>query len=311
MTCTSEPPKTDASISTLMMGAKCARAANRPMVAREELIRALKLWVDENCLLGQGDFWRLYRRIKNPEIFLPTSVGIQYCNWTVNLGLQDFSNLDFEYAVNLGNWADHFAFHRSVLDESSVTFDDEHQGFVIDGLQRLQAVSLLDFSQEISAKSARQAILDTLAEIERFSDEQTVYDFFKLVISTLSEKILASVKLVVRFRGVRALRPCNDDTRHRILNFSIHTGNSPPLARRVLRPAIGWALVTLNTNARRVFHGTLQLQRSSRNLRNAVYSRHSRPCDGRGTRNHAHLDLRPQPSGCRSSWVHRSLAKCA
>jgi hypothetical protein len=311
MTWDDKPPKTEASIAALLLTAKRGSASGRTTVVRDALKASLRLWAEDDRLLTQGDFWRIYSYVKCPRISLPALVATQHHCWP-NFDPLDVSNLDFENETDFGEWTNHFASHESTLNENRITLThDENQGFIVDGLQRQRTIYLLDITHEISLKSARQALLDTLAEIEKFSDEHTDFDFFKLVSSTLSEKILASVKLVVRFRGLSMLRPRNDDTRHKVLNFSIHTGNSPPLALSVLRPAIGSALVTLNTNVRRVFHGTIQFRHSSRNLRNAVYRRYSRPRDGRGTRNHAHPDRRTQPSGCRSSWVHRSLAKRA
>jgi hypothetical protein len=163
---------------------------------------------------------------------------------------------------------------------------------------------------EISHKAAKRAIRASIAELD-LDTLKSIDEFVRLISSTLAEKVTLVVRLVVRARTPQCRRPHDDETRHRILSFFIHTGNSPPVALSESRLVHSRALVNLNTNARSEFNETLQPRHRSRDLRNSLYSRHSRLRDNRRARKHACIDGCTQPSRCCGSWINRSLAQAA
>jgi hypothetical protein len=300
--------KTEASVSILVEGAKRGAVAARAPVARDVVKASLESWADEDSQLTQNKFWLIYNQIQDLTFCLPNSKNES----KLNFQLPDPSDLSFVCTTNFDEWAnDRLTFYHSILDQNRVDADAQHQSFVVDGLQRLRAISLLDFSQEISVKSARRAIKATLSAIENFSDTQSDHDLIALIGSTLSGKIAAALKLVVRSHAVLTQRPCDDDTRHRVLNFSIRTGNSPPQAMSISRLAAGRALVNLITNAWREDYATIQRQEVSRNLRNTIREQRARSHFNRGTQNHADHGGRWQPAGYRYPLPHHSLAQCA
>jgi hypothetical protein len=300
--------KTEASVSILVEGAKRGAVAARAPAARDAVKASLESWADEDSQLTQNKFWRIYSQIQDLTFCGPNLEN----EWKLNFELPDPSDLSFVCTTNFDEWAkDYLTFCRSNLDQNRVDADAQHQSFVVDGLQRLRTISLLDFSQEISVKSARRAIKATLSAIENFSDVQSDNDLIALIGSTLSEKIAPSLRLVVRSHAVLTNRPCGDDTRYKVLNFSIHTGNSPPPAKSASRLAVGWALVNLITNARREGYATIPGQEVSRNLRNTICEQRARARFNRGTQNHADHGSSWQPTGYRHPRPHHSLARCA
>lgn len=303
------PPKTEASVSLLTEGARRGAAAARDTAARatvtRDAVRAyLEGWASKE---SQNRFWRLYHQIQG----LALCVSDVANTWKFSYELPDNSDVNF-YTANFDEWTkDRLNFYHNILDKNCVDEDAQHQGFVVDGLQRFRAISLLDFSQEISAKCARRAVKAALSEIDNFSDEQNDHDLIALIRSKLSEKVSAALKLVVRSRAVLKRRPCDNDTRHRVLNFSIHTGNSPPPAMSGSRSAAGWALVNLITNARREDNATIQGQEVSRNLRNTIREKCARARFHHGTQNHADHGGSRKPTGYRHYRPRHSLARCA
>jgi len=294
--------KAEASVSILMEGAKRSAIAARAPVALDKFKASLESWADENSQLTQSKFWRFYNDIQDYTLHVTK----------LDFEIPDISDLSFGCTLNFDELAkDYLTFYRSILDQNRVNADAQYQSFVVDGLQRLSTISLLDFSQEISAKAARRAIKATLSAIDDIAHVQSDDDFIALVGSTLTKEVAAAVELVVRSRDVLTRRPCCDETRDRILNFSIYTGNSPPPVMSSSRLAVGWALVNLIKNARREDHATIQGQKVSRNLRNTICEKRTRARFNRGTQNHANLSGSGRPAGYWPPLHHHSLAQCA
>jgi hypothetical protein len=284
---------------------------------RDVFISSFRTWLDEDNRPKQREFWQLFDKLQSAKVDLldlqtpfpkqhyvaPThffQAGISGGK-TGSLA-RLFPSPANNILIVEGNTESTFASTEWVL---------YHQSFIVDGQHRLQAFFRRDFSRNMSAKATKRALEAALRELSAF-DNGSISDLIRLVGSTLSREISSSIKLVIRFRTFRSLRrKCDQTTRDRVLNFSIHTGNPPPSALSRSRSVVGRALVILNTNARSIFNETLQPRHGSRSLRNSLYSGHSRPRNDRRSRNDAHLDCRTQPSRRGSSWVHRPLAQCA
>jgi hypothetical protein len=318
--------KTETSVSVLSMAASRTAAHSTPpneiTAFRDALTSSLTSFADEDSQIDQGKFWRLYKELNVETLDLADLAKAIQVDFSWKFELPDVANLDILQTADLEKLASNFFPVRPDRHIEVVDCIAECKSFLLDqnlfpdwslSLDRSQRFFLGSFheiSHEISHKAARRAIRATIAEIN-LDDARSIDEFVRLIGSTLAEKIFRSVRLVIRARSATTSRAYDDDTRHRILTFSIHTGNSPPSAPSRSRSIVGRALVTLNTNARSSFSETLQPRHRSRNLRNSLYRGHSRPRNDRRSRNHAHLDCRAQPSRRGGSWVHRPLAQCA
>jgi hypothetical protein len=286
---------------------------------REMFVSSFRNWLDKDHRPRQDEFWKLFDKLQSSTVsFVDLAKTTQFeqqqeVDPTHLIQLSTGTGREHSLIDLSKSFVSNYSIVDGTIESASATADWVlyHQSFIVDGQHQLQTIFRRDFSRYLSAKATKRALEAALRELNAF-DNGSISDLIRLVGSTLSREISSSIVLVVRIRTFLSVRLKGDQTtRDKVLNFSIHTGNPPPPTLSRSRSVVGRALVTLNTNARRILNGTLQFRRSSRNLRNAVYRRYSRPCHGRGTRNHAHFDRRTQPSGCRSSWVHRSLAKRA
>jgi hypothetical protein len=330
-------PQTIASTSIL------SRRASRDTPARTAEFRdafktSLQTWLDRDVQIAQRKFWKLFDEVDVPAIDFKSLAKLPDFGWASKLSLPE---IDLEVLQAADFWAERTLFSYKPLFEgncaeafvdfrplvvdgfqplSLLSFDSvfennwcdiDLQPLLACDLQKLQTLSLLDFSHEISAKNARRAIEATLAEIDNFSDAESVNDLVQLISKTLSGLIASSVRLIVKCSILRKLRTDDDDTRFKILSFSIHTGNSPPPAMSNSRLAAGWALVNLITNARREGYAKIQGQAVSRNLRNTVCEQRARARFNRGAQNHADHGGGRQPTRYRHPRPHHSLAQCA
>jgi hypothetical protein len=317
--------KTQASVSILSMAALRTAAhsapTNKTTAFRDALTTSLRSFADDDSQINQGKFWQLYKELSVEKIDFADLAKAAQIDFDWKFELPSDVNLDFRHTADFDKWADCFFSVQSDPTAKVVDYIVECKSSLprtlfldwslfIDQSHRLLLESFYEISHEISHKAARRAIKATIAEIN-LDDAQSIDEFVRLIGSTLTEKVYLSVRLVIRTRSAKKSRTCDDETRHRVLNFSIHTGNSPPSTLSKSRSVVGRALVILNTNARSAFNETLQPRHRSRNLRNSLYRGHSRPRNNCRPRNYAHLDCRAQPSRRRGSWVHRSLAQCA
>jgi hypothetical protein len=285
---------------------------------KDMFVSSFRTWLEEDSRPGQREFWGLFDKLQSSKIDfadLAKTTGFeqQYSEPTCLIQWKKGVGRKHTLIDLLPSFANKHLIVEGNVESAAATSDwvVYHQSFIVDGQHRLQAIFRRDFSRYLSAKATKRALEAALRELSTF-DSGSIGDLVRLVGSTLSREISGSIKLVVRVRTFLSLRLKGDQTlRDRVLNFSIHTGNPPPPALSRSRSVVGRALVTLNTNARSTFDETLQPRRRSRNSRNSLYRRHSRPRDDRRSRNHAHIDCRTQSAGRRGSWVHRSLAQCA
>lgn len=314
-----QAPKTDASTALLAEGAKRGAVTQQPIV-RNQLKEWLRAWSEEDSQLTQHKFWRFHDQLRDFTLHEPEFITLNEPNFIFetkpvndffNFQIPDVSDISLS-SVNYDKWvSDKLAHYCSILDQNRMEISADQTSFVVDGLQRLNSISLLDFTHEISAKSARRAIKAALTEIENLADEQSDLDFIALISSALSKKAAAELTLVVRVRCIISQRPREDETRHRVLCFFIHTGNSPPTAIRNSRLAVSWALVDSIPNVRREEYASIQRQKVARNIRNTLREQRARTCINRGTQGHAYRDCSRQPTRCGHSRSHHSLARCA
>src|SRR6266481_2110431 len=145
--------KTEASVSILAEGARRGAAAARAPVARDAFKASLESWADEDSQLTQNKFWRIYNQIQGLTLCEPSLAN----EWKFNFRIADLSDFNLVYTTNFDELTKNYlTLYRSILNQNRVDADAQHQSFVVDGLQRLRTISLLDFSQEISVKSARR-----------------------------------------------------------------------------------------------------------------------------------------------------------
>jgi hypothetical protein len=251
------PPESqaEASVSILSMAASRVAAQSSPRNGSagylDALARSLKSFAEDDSEIDQRKFWRLYKELSVETINLADLAKVAQLNFDWKFELPDVANLDLLYTTNFDKLADccfsvqpdypvkTFAYIAECKSLRPLFLD---RSLFVDQAQPLFFESFYDIAHEISHKAARRAIKATIAEIN-LDDARSIAEVVRLIGSTLTEKIYLSVRLVIRARFAKTSRTRDDDTRHRVLNFSIHTGNSPPSTLSRSRSVVGQALV--------------------------------------------------------------------
>jgi hypothetical protein len=315
--------ETDSSVRALLLNAARYHDAGHTEIFRTALTTSLRGWLDDEKTKSQRNFWQLYDELRSSTINF--SKIAEELNW--NYDLSNYIETEPKFEISLPtayqyqpfiSYQAHFDFadyciwdnsliepyrqHNLLLVEGKADADLfrtdwvlAHNSFIVDGQQHSTALQI--WSREISAKATRRAFKAALREIELFSNDGSVVDLVRLFGLILSREISNAVRLSVRICiAQRRLPVKRATTRDRVLNFSIHTGNPPPLGRTC--PAVGWALVR-SANAQRGRYESIPMRQSSRNLRNAVQRGYSPTRLGRSAQDHARLGRGTQSARCR------------
>jgi hypothetical protein len=282
---------------------------------KDILASSFRTWLDEDSRLGQRAFWELFDELQSSKVnFVDLAkltqiepLNFEYVRWDLEVikefsGIKALSPLAKKHIIVEG------PLEAALADSDWVLY---HQSFIVDGQHRLQAIFRRDFSRYVSAKATKRALEAALRELTDFNNG-SISELIRLVGTTLSRELSGSVKLVVRIQTFLSSGLKGEQTaRDKVLNFSIRTGNPPPSTLSRLRSVVDRALVTFNTNARSTINEMLQSRCRSRDLRNSLHCRYSRPRDNRRARENACIDCGAQPPGRWSPRDDRSLAQGA
>jgi hypothetical protein len=251
---------------------------------RRSLAAQLRGWVERDNEPSQRHFWNFYDSIREH----------------VSASRQDADRICL-----VGH-----SFGHCVLSGSRKNFTSRpfRHGLVIDGQHRFSAFEKTN--RDLSGRAIRSVLQIALDEIDNFEDAETIWDVLEVLDSSLTRGIAKRIRWADQRRSFGLQGSTAPSTREWVLGFLFRTGNPPPAPGRP-RPADGWAIVTIITDARREDYATVQGQKVSRNLRNTICEQRARAHFNRGTQNHANHGGSWQPAGYRHPLSHHSLAQCA
>jgi hypothetical protein len=162
--------------------------------------------------------------------------------------------------------------------------------------------------RDLSARRIRSILSDVVGQLEELDPTTCVATVLSHLNEALSCGVLARADR--RRRSVNAEAAESAPSTHDwVLDFAIHTGNSPPaLADR--RPAVGRAPVSLKA-PRTVDHETVSRRENSTDFRNEICTRNTRVRLNPRSQDHPQVGRRVRPAGRRDHWSHSSLAQYA
>ena len=165
---------------------------------------------------------------------------------------------------------------------------------------------------ELSRRSIRAILDELLGQLANLDEVHNTAEIVALVRETFARGVLARAKWRSKSK-LSAGSTAAASTHDWVLDFTIHTGNSPPFPAAAAHPrsaVVGGALVT-TTVSPEVGYETVRRRKNTRNLRNTVLQRSARACFGRSTPNRPSLGGCLQLAGRRSPGSDSALAQCA
>jgi hypothetical protein len=162
--------------------------------------------------------------------------------------------------------------------------------------------------RDLSARSIRSILGGVVGQLEELDATQCVATILSHLNDALKRGVLVLADRRRKSTNLEAARSA-PSTHDWVLDFSIHTGNSPPaLADR--RPAVSRAPVSLKA-PRTVDYGTISGRENSADLRNEICTRNTRVRLNRRSQGHARVVGGVRPAGRWGHRTHCSLAEYA
>lgn len=264
---------------------------------RGEFIDGLRLWVDSVAGETQSDSWRFLDFI-----------------WS---GKDQFVRLNSVDEFEFKDWADKFA---AIESKAYRRREPEPIDFVWNtgakskkmplGTDQQDWMVARDKGRRYLSRREFRAILDAAFQtIETFEDAES----FDAILDLFRNVIIQEVSSRFRFRvrEISSWRPNEASvTRERILNFALHTGNSPP-SLGVLCPGAGWVPVSFITVAQEMSHETVRGRKYRGDLLDAIRTKRARSYFSRGAQDRATACGRVQPAGRRCARAYSALGQRA
>lgn len=161
---------------------------------------------------------------------------------------------------------------------------------------------------DLSPQRIRSILCGVVGQLEELDPTECAATVLSYLDDALKRGVVTVAVRRHRSTNVDAARSA-PSTHDWVLDFAIHTGNSPPaLADR--RPAVGRAPVSLKA-PRTVDHETVSRRENSKNLRNEICTRNTRVRLNRRSQGHPQVGRRVRHAGRRDHRPHCSLAQYA